>query len=223
MRYRNNRDDLETLPARLIVVGVLVAILGGGCFFSPRDPDPPRGPGGGGRLCPTVSTSQEFADDFARALAPFTVEGIDCLFAEDFVFHPSSSDSSELADGGSDVFAKPWDRTKILDVFQLIKVCIDDRAVAGVGWGIELTYPDVLDEEIEETKVRYSGAYNMVLTYFTEESGQVDLVFAGRIVLDVRDEGDSWRLFRWEDGRQPPDESWGRFMGDVEAGIECSD
>lgn len=197
---------------------ILLLVFGGGCFFSPRKPESGNT---AVEVCEPVQTADDMVNRMSDAMESFLTTGFQCLLSQDnFVFHADVFDSTDLADQGIDVFTSPWDWEKTVDAFDLLRTCFSDQN-ARVG-GVVLTYSgDLVVTDSTSTAQIYETDYSMLIQSLKIATGVEDSVrLGGSLRWVVEDEGDSWRITRWDDFRKGESPTWGIFTGGAEGGVD---
>ncbi len=206
----------KTSAATAILIFLLLA--GAGCFFTPREPDEGSGVV---EVCEPVQTADDMLERMPDAMEKFVSTGYQCLLSENnFVFNADVFDSTDLADRGIDVFTTPWTREDMIDAFELLITCFSDQNTR-VG-AMVLTYKgDMVVTDSTTTAQIYETDYELMIRSVTVATGVEDSVrLGGSLRWVVEDEGDSWRITRWDDFRKGESPTWGFFTGSAEGGVD---
>ena len=211
-RRRWNRAGLfgtAALPA------LLTALIGAGCFFSPRDADDPNVEGPG--ISEPAKSAEEVTTMLQGAYDSFDQAQYEILLTEDLVFRPDPLDSTDLADAGIFPFAETWGFTAEEDAFNRIVSCFNDGATRFGSISLAYTGEPVLNDSSVTGFSRYETDYAIGIFYFNLQTSLGDsLKFDGSMRLFIRDEGDgTYRIYRWEDLRKGELTTWGFYKGQV--------
>jgi hypothetical protein len=217
----------RTGVARGAQAGLLLAAAAGlllaGCFFDPREAEPPDG---GGDVSEPAKSQEEVRDKLKDCFEKFSWQQYQLLLATDVHFAPDRADSSELADAGHFPFAEPWGFAREEDVFNRILSCFNNfQTKAG---GMILTYKG--EQLFTDSSVTgystFESDYHVTISYATlvAPTREDSLPLDGSLKLYIRNETGAYRIYRWEDYRKGALPTWGRYKGDVASSLSyCPD
>jgi hypothetical protein len=212
-------NDGKRILGRAALSALLFFVaFAGDCFFSPREPEDPGGVQA--EVCEPVQTAEGMPQELSFAYGELDRATYECLLSEDFVFRPDQADSTDLADAGISVYETVWDRFKEIDAYEQIVNCFNDRRNRIGGITLLYTGTDPIKfTDSTTTVVIMETDYLLTIIYFDVAAQTSDsLRFEGSLRMHLRDEGDSWRIARWDDFRAKPIDTWGLFKGRVEGG-----
>lgn len=212
-------------PVRSTIMATLLFLVtfAGDCFFTPREPE--KGDTVEA-VCDPVQTAEDIPDRMSAAMESFSTPGFQCLLsAANFVFRPDASDSTDLADLGLDVFTTTWNRDREVGAFELLITCFNNGSTR-IG-GISLAY---VGDEIRVTdstttvKIIETDYEITILSVLMVNGESYSLPLGGALRWVVQDEGDSWRIIRWDDFRKGETPTWGNYTGGADGGSDfCPD
>ncbi|MBN1825141.1 MAG: hypothetical protein JW958_02670 [Candidatus Eisenbacteria bacterium] len=218
-RKRNGKDAKSgRRAARAAGAAVLLAavLLAGGCFFSPRDAEEAST---GESAVEPAKTKEEVLTLLQVSYEKFYEAQYQVLLSVDFAFHPDRTDSSELADAGVTGYLAPWGNYEEIDTFNRLLSCFNSGSER-IGYMIlEYTGDPVTTDSSVSGYSTYESDYRVGIYYFDIAAAADDsLVFDGSLRLYIHDEGDAFRIYRWDDFRKGNLSTWGYYKGQVAGG-----
>ncbi|MBM3321009.1 MAG: hypothetical protein FJY73_10075 [Candidatus Eisenbacteria bacterium] len=196
-----------------------------GCFFEPRDAEPP---GGGGGTSEPAKSPEEVTEKLVTAFETFHRPQYQLLLAGDFRFVPDRADSTDLADAGHTPFEEPWGLAREEDVFSRIQSCFNNSQTKMGTMDLEYTGNPIATDSSVTGYSTYESDYDLTVYYVTlvSPSREDSVLFDGSMKLFIRYESNdgTYRIYRWEDFRKGALRSWGYYKGEVAASLSyCPD
>lgn len=198
---------------RCLPVALLVALIPSGCFFSPRDAEDSEGNGVAGEY---AKSPDEVISMLRTAYENIVLTNYELLLAEDFLFVPDRSDSTALADEGVTSYNSAWLMEDEKETFERLIACFANYSTRAGGMIFDYTGDPVLTDSSVTGYSKYDSDYRLAIHYQDIMSEHQDsLVFDGSMTIFIRDDGDAFRIYRWDDFRKGSLSTWGFYKGMV--------
>lgn len=163
-----------------------LALVLGGCLFTPRDPDSPEDDQAGGWIVPR--SPKDVFLNLASGLAAAGNSNYERSLAEDFTFIPLDQDELQFPDGTFD----DWTKTVEMDVLERIKG--DFQAGRSAQFGDETgAFPR---EDVQVGWAEFEGPYRWTLD---PGDGSEPEVYSATARFYLREGTAGWIIEKWEE------------------------
>lgn len=180
---------------RLGVCVLLLAAVGAGCIFSPREAQPPGANSGSSWIVPDGPT--KVFVNMTSGLESLTGTNYEKSLAASFTFIPLPSDAGQFPgvfDG--------WNKTKEVEVM---------NTIIGDAQSLVVEFSNLVRIEGTTSTAQYEGRYNLSII---NKIAPDTLVYKGKAYFDLREGSKGWELTKWEDVESVTGfASWGFLRG----------
>jgi hypothetical protein len=205
---------------RKTTIGAAAAlVLAVGCFFTPREAEAPDTVT---NVTEPPKSPEEVVSMLPTSLSTWNTTAFDILLADDYVFRPDLSDSSDLADQGVSPYAAAWEKTNDDLVINRIFTCFNDGSTKHGNLQLTYTGEPVYTDSSAEGYSTFESDYDLGIYYLRLKTSVQDSVkFEGAMKLFIRDTGEgTYVIYRWEDFRKGSLDTWGYYKGEVAANLD---